>query len=68
MRSAPTTIAPILPWRIMAPAMLSEITVVGMLSLFQFPSREAGALQERPGFIRIDVDFFALLDCRADHS
>src|SRR5262249_45740004 len=32
MRSAPTTIAPILPCRIIAPAMLSEITVVGMLS------------------------------------
>src|ERR1700731_1229041 len=32
MRSAPTTMAPILPWLIMAPAMLSEITVVGIPS------------------------------------
>src|SRR3989442_649833 len=32
MRSAPTTIAPILPCFIMAPAILSEITVVGIPS------------------------------------
>ena len=34
----------------------------------QLPGRKPRALQERPGFVGVDVNLLALLDRRADHA
>ena len=48
--------------------MLSQRTVVGMLSFMQLPGGEAGALEEGAGLVGEDVDLVAALDGGADDA